>query len=473
MRGDWSVSNQMINGVQKLISGGIAFAFITGLLAILSPLIVIMLVALSAIGYAINIIPRKFEDRHREASGDLERKLSYVENSMSNIGAAKDMRIYNLQHLIKDLKEGLYQQMHRLNTKIQNRHYLAGSLNGLVTLVRNGVAYAFCIYNVIQGNITIPEFALFMGAIAAFSSWLGNILGEINNLKQANVSANEVRAFFDHTNQMDPQNPSDINTLGSSIAIKFKNVSFRYSPTGKNVLDNLSFTMHPQEKVALVGINGAGKTTIVKLLCGFYKPTAGEILLNGHNINQFKRADLYNLFSAVFQDICILPLTVAENVSFQQADAQDKAKILACLDYAGIKDAVLAHPLGIEAPMTKAIEEDGLMLSGGQQQKLTIARAIYKDSPILILDEPTAALDPIAESEVYEKFHGLTATKSAIYISHRLASTRFCDKILMLQDGKIIESGSHTALMAQGGVYANMYDIQSHYYQKEVQNNEQ
>ena len=468
MRGDWSVNHRMINGAQSLISGGISFLFITGLLMTLHPLVVVGLVGLSALGFAINAIPRRFEEKTREESGDIDRKLSYVEHTMGNIAAAKDMRLYNLPQIVGALKNGLYAQLHKLRTRGQNRHYLAGSLNSLLTLVRDGAAYAYCIWQVLEGNITIPEFTLFMAAIAAFSHWLGGLLDSINQLKAANVEANDVRAFFDYTNQMDPPTPLDINILGKHIAIQFKDVHFRYQPEGPDVLRGLSFTMNAKEKVALVGINGAGKTTIIKLLCGFYKATQGEILLNGHNINQFKRADLYGLFSAVFQDICILPFTVAENVTFQPEGEQDIPRLMFCLEAAGIKDAIMAHPEGVQALMTKLVDENGLMLSGGQQQKLTIARALYKNSPLLILDEPTAALDPIAESEVYESFHHLTEDKTALYISHRLASTRFCDNILMLKDGQIAEQGNHQQLMDLQGEYAHMFDVQSHYYKKEV-----
>ena len=462
--GDASVVHRMINGVQNLVSGAISFVFLTGLLAMLNPLIVLMLVILSAIGYGIGVFPRRFEEKQREASADVERKFNYLQIAMSNVNAAKDMRLYNLSKLIVDVKGGIYKKMYMLNTRLEKSHYLAGTLNGLLNVIRDGVAYGYCIWQVLEGNISIPEFALFMGAITAFSSWLGGILYHINELKQANIYANEVRQFIDHTTLLDPENPTDIKVLGDDIGIQFVNVSFSYGT--RQVLKDLNFTISPKEKVALVGVNGAGKTTIVKLLCGFYKATTGEILLNGYNINQFKRVDLYKMFSAVFQDICILPFTVAQNIAFD--NAPDTQRILNCLEAAGIKEDIMKHPKGLDAIMTKAIDEDGIVLSGGQQQKFTIARALYKNSPILILDEPTAALDPIAESEVYESFHALTANKTALYISHRLASTRFCHKILMLKDGQIVENGHHEALMTQDGEYANMYNVQSHYYKKEV-----
>ena len=457
LNGDWSVTYQMINPAQGLISGIVSFAFLIGILSMLSIPVVIMLFILSLLGFYIDDFPRKFEEKYRDENADISRKDSYIENMMSNISAAKDMRIYNLPRLLKNVKEKTFERMYKVNLKIKNRYFAAETIKQGLDLLRDGAAYAFCIYQVIQKNISIPDFVLYMVAISSFSGWLGGLLYNFNTLKRENIRANELRAFFDFTNKMDPENPIPINEIKAPISIEFKNVSFTY--TDEPILENLSFKINPNEKVALVGVNGAGKTTIVKLICGFYKAQKGEILINGVEINNFKRSDLYTLFSAVFQDINILPLSVAENIAL--SPKIDDKKVLDCLEKAGLE-------LDIHAYLTKITDEKGLVLSGGQEQKLTIARALYKDAPFLLLDEPTAALDPIAESEIYESFHLLTKNKTALYISHRLASTRFCDKIIMLDGGKIIETGTHNELMAKNGEYAKMFDIQSHYYKEEV-----
>ncbi|KAI4453065.1 atp-binding cassette sub-family b [Holotrichia oblita] len=330
--------------------------------------------------------------------------------------------------------------------------FLAQSMvNRLLSVVRDIIAYAYCISEVINGGITVPEFVLYMGAIASFSGWMNDIITKIKRLKRRSIDFNDLRSFFEYTNKMDPKQPLPISKIAHPIEIEFKNVGFQILNDTPKILDGLSFHIRTNEKIALVGVNGAGKTTIVKLLCGFYKVNEGEILINGYNIDLFKRADLYTLFSAVFQDICILPVTAGENISFINADKSGEERLLRCLEIAGIKDEIMKHDKKLNAPMLKVLDEDGIMLSGGQQQKLLLARALYKDAPILILDEPTAALDPIAESEVYEKFYEVTKNKMAIYISHRLASTRFCDKILMLKDGRIIESGNHNELIAKNG----------------------
>jgi len=468
--GDGAATSQMFNAMAGLISGGISFIFLLGILAMLNPLVLVGLAVLSALGYVIDGFPLRYQEKQRDHVNDLGKKYNYANWTMSDVGAGKDMRVYNLPPLFAKVASSVMMKKFAIQTKIANRYFAAGSLQAVLGVVRDGLAYAYCIWQVVQGgNITIPEFILFMGAIASFSGWLGGVVGNVLTLRRENTRMNDVRVFLEATNQMDPADALDISVISGSVSIEFKNVSFRYTADTPLVLDNASFTINATEKAALVGVNGAGKTTIVKLLCGFYKADTGEILLNGHNINRFKREDLYTLFSAVFQDTCIVPLTVGENISFAKPGESDDAKLTQSLKTAGIYGRIMEHADGIDAPMTKAIKDDGLVLSGGQQQKLVLSRALYKDAPMLILDEPTAALDPIAESEVYEGFHKVTAGKTALFISHRLASTRFCDRILLLKDGKITENGSHEALMALGGDYAHMFDVQSHYYKENIE----
>ena len=462
--GDNSATSVMFCASVNFVSFLISFAFIFGVISRLSVYIVLFLLAFTAANYFLDMRAQKYETRQWDLFGDLGKKRGYMEGTMADSAAAKDIRIYNLKTLFDSINENLMQRTFQCQTKVKNRYFLAGSLKKAITLIRDGGAYAYCIYFVVNGDITIPDFVLYMSAIASFSGWMNDMINNVITLGRENVRMNDLRAFFEYSNRLDPKNPLPIGMIAKPIDIEFRDVTFRYTDDTPNVLDALSFKIGANEKVALVGVNGAGKTTIVKLLCGFYKATSGEILINGYNVDSFKRADLYTLFSAVFQDICILPFTAGENVTFEKSGDSDEERLLRCLETAGIKDEIMKHEGQLDAHMLKVIEEDGIILSGGEQQKLLLARALYKDAPILILDEPTAALDPIAESEVYEKFNEVTADKTAIYISHRLASTRFCDRVLMLKDGKIAESGSHDELMAKGGEYAYIFDVQSHYY---------
>ena len=226
----------------------------------------------------------------------------------------------------------------------------------------------------------------------------------------------------------------------------------------------MSFKVGKGENIAIVGENGAGKTTAVKLLCGLYYPTSGEILINGKNNRDFSSDSYFNLFSAVFQDYYFMPMTIAENVCTTLN--YDKEKLFAAFEKAGISDKINTLPDKEKSYMIKDVYKNAVDFSGGEKQKLLLAKAIYKNAPVLILDEPTAALDPIAENELYLKYNEMTSGKISFFISHRLSSTRFCDRILFIKDGKIAESGTHDELMALKGLYYRMYQVQSYYYKE-------
>ena len=248
--------------------------------------------------------------------------------------------------------------------------------------------------------------------------------------------------------------------------IELRNVRFRYPGAEQDTLHDLNLTIHAGEKLAVVGLNGAGKTTLVKLICGFYDPTEGQVLLNGQDIRQYNRRDYYKLFTAVFQDFSILETTLADNVT-QSTENIDRDRIKDCIEKAGLTEKIDSLKAGMETHVGRSVYEDGMDLSGGETQRLMLARALYKGAPIMVLDEPTAALDPIAENDMYLKYNQMAAGCTSVYISHRLASTRFCDRIILLSDGGIAEEGTHDSLMAKGGKYAERFGIQSRYYGKE------
>jgi len=260
-----------------------------------------------------------------------------------------------------------------------------------------------------------------------------------------------------------PLTPADFE----HVEITADHVCFTYPGADRPVLQDLSFTLHAGEKLALVGVNGAGKTTIVKLLCGLYLPSSGTITYNGIPTSSIDPDLLSRIIAAVFQDSFVLSYEIWRNVTVQDKADSDLSKARQCLDMAGLKDKIDALPEGMDTYLGKDISAGGIQLSGGERQKLLMARALYKGGSLMILDEPTAQLDAIAESQMYEHFQAVTAGKSAIYISHRLASTRFCDRILFLADGRIQEQGSHEELMKQNGAYTHMFDVQSHYYNEE------
>ena len=247
--------------------------------------------------------------------------------------------------------------------------------------------------------------------------------------------------------------------------IRLEGVSFRYPGAAQDTLTNINLTLHPGEKLAVVGLNGAGKTTLVKLICGLLDPSEGRVLLDGRDIRNFNRTDYYTMFSAVFQEFSLLAGTVAANVAQSDEDI-DMQRVKACVERAGLRDRIEALPNGYETFLNRSVYEEATLLSGGETQRLMLARALYKNAPFIILDEPTAALDPIAESDLYRKYSRMTEGRSSVFISHRLASTRFCDRILLIENAGIREEGTHEELLRLGGRYAELYAVQSKYYRR-------
>lgn len=464
--GDQAGTSRMLVAVIELAVSVLSFAIYSSILAELQPIVVIVLIAISLVNLILYRHAQNYEHEQRDSVADLNQKLDYVENTAKNIRYAKDIRLYNMSEWFLEIREKLTTSYKKLQNRIQNRFWGVTCINTLTRFLRDGLAYGYLIYCVINRQISINEFVLYFGAITGFAGFVGSISDSINWLRSANLQMNDMRKYLDLIDGGDaePEHPAKLSEA-ERISIEFDHVWFSYEKDAPFVLQDFCLHISEGEKLALVGVNGAGKTTLVKLLCGFYKPDRGEIRIGGVDIRQYRKEDLYKLFSAVFQDLYIDPFTVAENVSMALETETDMERVEECLERTGLLETIKRYPDHIHSYMNKSVF-DGIVLSGGQQQKLLMARALYKDAPIMILDEPTSALDPIAESETYENFHKLTGERTVIYISHRLASTRFCDRIVFLKDGRNTECGSHEELMKLGREYAEMFEVQSHYYQK-------
>lgn len=464
--GDASGTSRMLVSTIGLVTSVLSFAIYSGILSSLHPMVVILLVVMSVANLILYRYAQNYEHGKKDKVAGLNQKLNYVEYTARDITYAKDIRLYKMSDWFLDVRSKLTGEYAKLQNQIRNGFFMVTCINVFTRSLQDGIAYAYLIYCVMSNRIGVNEFVLYFGAISGFSDYVRRISDGFNTMRSSNLQMNDVRKYLDITDSADTKQEKSVDVCkGKDFLIEFDHVWFTYEKEAAPVLQDFCLSVREGEKLALVGVNGAGKTTMVKLLCGFYTPDKGVIRIGGVDIRNYPKEELYNFFSAVFQDLYIEPYTVAENVSMTVEAETDMERVEECLSRTGLLETIQAYPEHIHSYMNKTIH-DGIVLSGGQQQKLLMARALYKEAPVMILDEPTAALDPIAESETYENFHRLTSDKTVIYISHRLASTRFCDRIVFLKDGRNAEFGTHEELMKQKRDYAQMFEVQSHYYQK-------
>lgn len=388
-------------------------------------------------------------------------RFDYYYNLCRDFSAAKDIRLYGFTDYFMLAVAKIIYELEAVNQKFARQNIKVGGTMALLNLLRELVAYVYLTYLVCSSRLSVSDFIFYFGIITGFSNWIMNAVYQYSNLERCCNDCAAFREFVESTDEND--NKPDIDFKGIE-SIEFQNVSFKYQSAEKSTINNMSFKVNKGENIAIVGENGAGKTTAVKLLCGLYYPTSGEILINGKSNRDFSGNSYFNLFSAVFQDYYFMPMTIAENIC--ATSNYDKEKLFAAFEKAGISNKITRLPNKEKSYMIKDVYKDAVDFSGGEKQKLLLAKAIYKNAPVLILDEPTAALDPIAENELYLKYNEITSNKISFFISHRLSSTRFCDRILFIKDGRIAESGTHEELMALKGSYYRMYQIQSYYYKE-------
>ena len=313
---------------------------------------------------------------------------------------------------------------------------------------------------------------MYFSAISQMSGFIGGILGGVSSIREGALQLSDFREFLEI--QGDFNHGEGIEKpVGRALSIEFKNVSYKYPKGEKNVIDNVSFKIEAGEKIALVGLNGAGKTTLTMLTGGLILPNEGEILIDGHGLLEYNRDDLISLFSVVPQYYTILPLSIAENIALEEKERIDYDKLNKVIEIAGLTSKIASLSSGVNTPLSKELDLDAVDFSGGEMQRLLLARAVYRGAPILILDEPTAALDPIAEDRMYRRYNEIAANATSVFISHRLASTRFCDRIFLLDGANFAEVGTHDELMELDGKYRELFDIQSKYYREGAKNDEE
>ena len=395
-------------------------------------------------------------DNYSKLSG----KFEYFYKLSKNAEASKDIKLYGFSdYLVKTAADFIYQIEH-INAKYTKQSAVISGVRALLNLVRELVAYAYLTYLVLKNRLSVSEFIFCFGIITGFSNWIMNLVFSFMEISRCCTDCALYREFVEESVS---EGKPEVD-FGEVRSIEFSNVFFTYPASDTETIRNMSFKVNKGENIAIVGENGAGKTTAIKLLCGLYYPSEGDILINGRSSKEFSSDSYFDLFSAVFQDYCFMPMTIAENITAEQS--YDKERLFAAFDKAGITDKINSLSEKENTLMVKDVYKNAADFSGGEKQKLLLAKAVYKNAPVLILDEPTAALDPISENELYLKYNELTEDKISFFISHRLSSTRFCDRILFIKDGAVAESGTHEELMAKKGAYYRMYQTQSMYYRE-------
>lgn len=424
---------------------------------------VIILILLSCVAeFLILRLLNKKEFKLWDDSYIINTKFDYFYKLSKNSTNAKEIRLYNFSDRFISIIANFVREFEKITSRFSNVNKSISAVRALLNFFREIISYVYLTILLISNKINSADFVFYLGIITGFSNWIISIVFSISKLEKCCFECENYRKYVENNNSN--TNTNNIDIQEEIDTIEFKNVTFSYPNSNKNIVDNLSFIINKGEKIALVGENGAGKTTIVKLLCGLYEPTSGEILING------KKEKNPNMFSVVFQDYKFLPLTIAENICASKN--YNKERLIQCLKKVEIYDKIQTLEKQENSYMIKEVHKDAVSFSGGEIQKLLLAKAIYKNAPILVLDEPTAALDPIAEYNLYLKYNEITKNKLSVFISHRLSSTKFCDKILLLSNGKINELGTHSELMNLKGKYYKMYQVQSYYYKEHCLNNE-
>lgn len=416
-------------------------------------------------------IARKKHAEYYEKLQLSARKEAYITAQATDSAAGKDIRIYRLADWFLEKYEESLKEMGRIYGIIHDWYLFRNISHAFLQLLTDSAAFGLLVYMLVKGKITAAEFVFYIGLVSGFSIYFEGALRQVMGFSNTSASISYMREFLeteDRWNRGDGVGKETMERFRKdAVKLELKNVSFTYPGSGKPALKNINMVIRPGEKIALIGLNGAGKTTLVKLICGFYHPNEGEILLNDIPIHQFNREEWYSLISVLFQDSTLPALTLDENLTGQEPEEIDGKRLEEALKLSGFYEVYENLPEKGKTLLVKEVNEGSVDFSGGEKQKMLFARTLYQNAPLVILDEPTAALDPIAENELYLNYGKAMENKTGIYISHRLSSTRFCDRILLLEHGEIVEEGTHESLLAGATRYAKLFEVQSQYYRDE------
>jgi len=456
--------SQIVNNFHNFISKVIILA---GLVAVLSQIdfwILIITLVIVSVNTAVARYRNKFRRSIDVDLNPLQRRVMYFFNMGSSFSFIKEIKAYKMEKELYNRYSDIQRDICKGIDKTIHLSLAGYIIANIMNLLLDGVAYAYLGFRVlVRSNLSIANFSMFLNAIHNFNSSVGTIIGTFENMSAHGRYLQDYFDFMDLKTMRDKagNEPRELPE-SKSYTFVFENVSYRYPHQENYALRNVSFVISPNEKIAIVGENGAGKTTLTLLLMRMVEPSEGKILLNGVNICEYDDNEYRKLFSTVFQDYKLFSFTIQDNIT--ALNEADSLRMESVIDRSGIRKKISSLDKGVDTYIDKLYDNNGVVLSGGESQRLAIARALYKDAPIYVLDEPTAALDPRMENEIYMKFRDITEKKTTFYITHRLASTHFCDRIIVLKDGKVEETGSHSELMHNSGYYAELYNMQAQYY---------
>ena len=463
--GEWIGIGALMTNMWSTAVQLVAVLTAVGIIFTLNGWLVLIIFVLSFIQFEyFDYIRIKDKEVMWDAMAPHWRKMNYMQETTADFSYAKDIRLYGMRRWLLDKFRGINKI--ELEHWIQSRKYWGWNIwfSQGIAFVRNVIIYGWLIYDMLVNGMSIGDFTLYTGSAITFSMYVSQFLQSLGGMREHSAKVDDFRSYMDIKTADEAQEKHTPVPEADGYTFEFRNVSFRYKGQETYALKNLNLTFSAGQRLAVVGLNGAGKSTFIKLLLRLYDVTEGQILCNGIDIREFDRNEYFRLFSPAFQEVEVFAFPLCENVSMRLSEDTDRAKAEGFLRAAGMGEKLDKLPKGIDTEMLKVLYDDGVDLSGGEKQKMALARALYKNAPVVVLDEPTAALDALAEYKLYQSFDGMIGDKSAVYISHRLSSTRFCDTIAMFKGGEMVEYGTHDELLKKDGAYAEMFRVQAQYY---------
>ncbi len=469
IRNEFGIRNSFLT--VPMLLGGVLGTGLYGTAIGRESLLLLLVVILNLLAsFLLLALVRKKHEKYHANLNSFTAKASYISRQTMERTAGKEIRLYQMADWFVKKYEECLKGMDEIYGHIHNWYFARGSAEALLTLFSEGFAYAYLLFRLAQGRVTVPDFVFYMGLLAGFGSYFEQMVLAVLSLNSLDASISYIRSFLELPESVWSREGIGEEKLAAikreGVLVEARGISYTYPGAQEPVLSRIDLTIRPGERLALIGLNGAGKTTLVKLLCGFHQPSEGEIRINNIPAKAFARQEYYSLVSVLFQDSHMLPLTLDQNLTGQAKEGVDREKLKRALEISGFSEKYESLPHRGDTLLVREANREALDFSGGERQKMLFARALYKQTPLLILDEPTAALDPIAENEMYLKYGEAVKGRTCVYISHRLSSTRFCDRICLIGDGKIVEQGTHESLMEKKGRYAEIYEVQSRYYRE-------